>query len=301
MTLMPLRAAKLALALAVTLAAGAPQDGAPVAGGPIPAGSGQQTANLDGTVLQVFTYRPAGCAVSAILLVFHGLDRNAGPYRDDAIPLAQRHCMLVVAPLFDEARFPAWRYQRGGVVRNGAVLPPQDWAVAIVPRLAAWVRAREGQPGLRYALIGHSAGGQFLSRVAAYGDSAGGGGAVRIVVANPSTWVRARLDVPAPFGFAGAYGPDAGEAALRRYLALPITVLLGQDDTGSRNLVRGEEADEQGATRIERGQTVFAEAEQAARQRGWPFGWSLATVPGVGHNARRMFTSDAASEALAPR
>jgi poly(3-hydroxybutyrate) depolymerase len=73
---------------------------------------GQQIADLHGVPLQIFTYRPSGCLLSGALLVFHGFERNAEAYRDDAIPLARRFCMLVVAPLFDEARFPTWRYQR---------------------------------------------------------------------------------------------------------------------------------------------------------------------------------------------
>jgi len=61
-----------------------------------------------------------------------------------------------------------------------------------------------------------------------------------------------------------------------------------------------EEAEAQGGTRLERRQTVFREAELAARQRGWPFGWRLAVVSGVGHNSHRMLTSDAALDALRP-
>ena len=268
-------------------------DGSPAA---IPLGAGQQSADVEGGPLRVFTYKPGGCVISSVLLVFHGVDRNAGSYRDDAISLGQRSCMLVLAPLFDAARFPGWRYQRGGVVHHGVVQPASSWTVAFVPRLVAWARAREGRPDLSYALIGHSAGAQFLSRVAAYGAS----DAASIVVANPSTWVQANLGVPAPYGFANIGGPAQGEAALRRYLARPITVLLGRDDTGSRNLSRNDEAEQQGATRYERGQTVFEEAKLAARQRGWPFGWRLAVVPGVGHNARKMFASDAAFAALRP-
>ena len=262
----------------------------------IPVGDGQQTADLDGTPFQVFTYKPGGCAIAAILLVFHGVDRNAGPYRDDAAPLGQRFCMLVVAPLFDEARFPSWRYQRGGIVHGGAVQPAASWTLNFVPRLASWAREREGRPDLPYTLLGHSAGGQFLSRVAAFGQDR----ATQVVIANPSTWVEPSLEVAAPYGFGGVFGPAQGEAALRRYLATPITVLLGREDTGSRNLATSDEAEEQGATRLERGQTVFQKAEQAARQRGWPFNWRLAMVPGVGHDARRMFTSEAAFDAPRP-
>ncbi|MGA7263821.1 MAG: hypothetical protein WBX30_23440, partial [Stellaceae bacterium] len=40
---------------------------------PIPAGVAEQTADLQGVSIEVFTYRPAGCALSGALMVFHGL------------------------------------------------------------------------------------------------------------------------------------------------------------------------------------------------------------------------------------
>ncbi len=263
---------------------------------PIPAGVAEQTADLQGVSIEVFTYRPAGCALSGALMVFHGLDRNADAYRDYAIPLGQRFCLLVVAPLFDAARFPTWRYQRGGMVHDGSVQPAESWTVNLVPRLASWIRHQEGRAELPYALIGHSAGGQFLSRVVAFGNDE----AKEIVIANPSTWVRPSLEIAAPYGFGGVFGPQQGEAALRRYLAAKVTVLLGQEDVGSRNLATSEEAEEQGSTRFERGQTVFREAADAARRHGCAFNWHLAAVPGVGHNARAMFTSEQAFAALRP-
>ena len=267
-----------------------------MADGAIPPGSGEQTATVDGRVFEVFTFRPTGCEVSGILVVFHGVDRNAAAYRDDAIPVARRYCLLAVAPLFDQARFPGWRYQRDGVVHDNSLQPARNWTTGLVPGFAAWAGARAGRPDLTYMVIGHSAGAQFLSRVAAYQP----GEARRFVIANPSTWVRPRLDVPAPYGFGPPFPPGEAEAALRRYLALPVTVLLGADDTGSRNLADTEEAEAQGATRVERGRTVFAEAEQVARTHGWPFNWHLSVLPGVGHNARRMLAAPGAFEGLAP-
>jgi hypothetical protein len=262
----------------------------------IPAGVAHQTADLDGISLEVFTFRPDGCAISGALLVFHGLDRNADTYRDDAVPLGQSACMIVVAPLFDAARFPTWRYQRGGIVHDGAVQPQESWSVNLVPRVVAWIRREEGRADLPYTLLGHSAGGQFLSRVVAFGDDQ----ARRSVIANPSTWVVPSLDTPAPYGFGGVYGPDQGEAALRRYLAARVTVLLGQNDTGSHNLSTTEQAEEQGATRLARGEAVFHQAETVAHQRGWTFNWQLAIVPGTGHDARRMFASAQALAAVRP-
>jgi hypothetical protein len=288
-----------AIAACVTRASSQERTGNPdpAANASIPAGLARQTADLEGVSIEVFTYQPAGCAVSGAVLVFHGLDRNAEAYRDDATPLGQRLCMTVVAPLFDKARFPTWRYQRGGIVGDdGSVQPPQSWTVNLVPRLASWIRGKQGRADLPYSLIGHSAGAQFLSRVAAYVEDE----AMATVIANPSTWVRPSLDIAAPYGFKGISDRTWGEAALRRYLAAKITVLLGQEDVGSRNLATSEQAEEQGSTRFERGQNVFREAEAAARRNGWPFNWRLAVVPGVGHSARSMFGSVQALDALRP-
>lgn len=262
----------------------------------IPLGKAQQTVDLNGVAFQVFTYNPRGCTVLAILLVFHGASRDAGPYRDHAIPLAQRFCMLAVAPYFDKTRFPVERYQRGGIVDHGTARPRASWTVDFVAPLAAWAREREGRPDLPYVLIGHSAGGQFLSRVAAYDP----GGALGIVIANPSTWVEPSLSIAAPYGFGAIYGPAQGEAALRRYLAAPITILLGGIDTGSKELSMTPEAQRQGANRLDRGEKTFQLAEQLAEQHGWAFNWRLFVVPGVDHDAAKMFGSEVAYDALKP-
>src|SRR5262249_1975302 len=95
--------------------------GALLGAAPLPASpieTGRQIDNVNGAPMVVFTYRPAGCSDSSLLVVFHG---NARTYRDDARALSDRLCLLVVAPLFDRQAFPGWRYQRGGIV-NGAVV-----------------------------------------------------------------------------------------------------------------------------------------------------------------------------------
>jgi hypothetical protein len=98
-----------------------------------------------------------------------------------------------------------------------------------------------------------------------------------------------------PYGFGGT--PDA-EAALRAYLALPITALLGRDDTGTENLSSEPEAVAQGINRLERGRNTFAKAKAVAATLGCRFGWSLSEVPGVGHDSARMFDSAQAVAAL---
>lgn len=251
---------------------------------------GEAAAVLDGTEFQVFTWRPAGCRPTAALLLFHGANRDVIADRDDVVPLAQRYCLVVAEPLFDHARFRDWSYQHGGIV-HGTLQPPGTWTTRTVPALADWVRRQEGRPDLPYVQVGHSAGGQFLSRVVAYSPDT----ARRTIIANPSSWVMPSLDVPAPYGFGGI--PD-GEAALRRYLGAHVAVLLGSADIGSHQLERSLEAGRQGPDRFQRGQAAFQAAREAALAHGWAFNWTLAVVPGVGHQTRAMLQSDAAFVAL---
>ncbi len=254
------------------------------------AGKGEAAATILGARLEIFTYRPS-CPPRLMIAVFHGLGRSAGAERDTLVPLAGRLCAVVVAPVFDAERFPASRYQRGGVMKGGAFLPPGDRTVDMVAPLIDWARTGSGAANLPYALVGHSAGGQFVSRVAAYTVQ----NATRIVIANPSTWVLPRLDVAAPYGFDKV--PE-GEQALRRYLALPIAVLLGQLDTGSENLSNEPEAMAQGDNRLSRGHSAFSMVETVARERRWMLGWTKAEIPAVGHNAGKMLGSSQAADAL---
>jgi len=253
----------------------------------------EKTANLDGTDFTVLTYKPPGCAVSGALLLFHGADRSIYNERNDVVPLAQHYCLFVAEALFDENRFPVWRYQHGGIVHQGVVQPSSAWTPRYVIALAAWVRQEEGQPNLPYVQVGHSAGGQFLGRVVAYSPET----ARHTIIANPSSWVVPSLDVAAPYGFGGV--PDA-EASLRRYLAAHVSVLVGGADTDSKELEVSLEANKQGLNRYQRAQNVFREAESVARKNGWTFNWTLTIIPNVGHHAMEMLQSDAAFAALHP-
>ncbi len=251
-------------------------------------GDGIASVTWPAARLQVFTYRPASCRPRFILLVFHGVARDADRYRDDARPIADAACALVVAPRFDRQAFPRSRYQYGGVEQGGVPTPLGRRTVDLIEPLVAWARAVAGDATMPYVLLGHSAGAQFVDRVAAYAPPA----AACIVVANPSTWVLPLSTAPAPFGFGNI------EASPRTYLSLPIVVLLGAADTGSHDLATGPEAMAEGPDRLTRGLRTFELARATAREHGWPFGWTLLEVAGVGHDAKAMFASPQALRAV---
>lgn len=258
-------------------------------------GEREQSVALPKATLSLFTYRPANCSASFLLFVFHGVDRDAGPYRDRARPLADRLCAIVIAPLFDKERFPRDLYQYGGIVRNGAMAKPGDRTVDLIQPLVAWARTAVGSPQMPYVLLGHSAGAQFVDRVAPFTAT----DAARIVVANPSTWVMPSLAEAAPFGFGGVMPTAIADEALRAYLARPLVILLGEADTGTRHLATGPEAMAQGPNRLARGRNAFRTARQVAQQRQWAIDWTLIEVPGVGHNAAAMFSAPQTAAALA--
>jgi hypothetical protein len=189
--------------------------------------------------------------------------------------------------VFDKRAFPAWRYQRGGIVKDAVVQDARDWTGRLVLDLVAWARAQEGRP-LAYSLL--------LDRLAAFVPTE----ARRIVITNPGSYVFPSLEIDAPYGLGKVYSGTEGEAALRRYLEQPLTIYLGQGDTRDDERNDYPEALAQGASRYQRGLNVFNAAKTLAQTRGWKFNWRLVELPGVGHSARKMFSAPQFFEALSP-
>lgn len=258
-------------------------------------GTGEETelvAEVDGVALEVQVYEPAGCARPSILILLHGNGRSAASYLQASQGIADRACLTVYAPLFDRDRFPNSSYHRGGLIRDGKLLPRDDWTVDLATDLTEWARTREGQPDAAIYMFGHSAGGQFLSRIVAYDPPPN---VERFVIANPSTYVLPSLTEPVPYGFGGLPG---AEAALKAYLAAPITIYLGEEDTGDKDLTQTPEAERQGRNRLDRGERTFDAGRRMAAAHGWPFNWQLVHADNVGHSARDMLNAAEIGEAM---
>ena len=252
-----------------------------------PLGKQTQTVNFDGTSLEVFTYRPSG-EIHGVLLAFHGSGRNADGMRDNAIQVANQKGYYVVAPLFDEDRFDGDLYQMGGVVDNGKLIANRDdWTVSKVDEIAEWANARVGTDAADdTVLFGHSAGGQFVSRVAAFGQDSTFD---KMIVANPSTHVWPSLTEKVAYGFGGYFSTAESEAFLKDYLADPVSIYLGSKDNDPNHpeLATNSAAMRQGDDRLERGMNAYNAAKEMAASKGWAFNWELVIADGHAFARRR--------------
>ncbi len=261
-----------------------------------PAGKSKVVIDLEGTKFDVFTYRPQGYKDGPLILVFHGMDRNAEDYRDNAIELADRNGALIAAPLFDSDRFPSRQYQRGGLVTaEGQTRAASERTWHFVTPLAEAIRHLAGRPKMPYYLIGHSGGAQFLSRLAGFQNTE----ARRIVAANPGSLLFPTTEQDYPYGFGTLPAELRSDAVIKNYLAQPLTIYQGADDNvKDDNLDDSPPANIQGGNRWERGQHAFQAAQHLAKKNGWPCNWQIVPAKGVGHDGHKMFASPACDVAL---
>lgn len=268
------------------------------AGQPLPAGPDRFTLENLGEPIEVFTHKPVNYRAGPLLVVVHGSDRNAAEYRDHAKPIAESLGVLVVAPLFDAARFTDERYKRGGgMTKDGRLQPREQWTFNVIERLVAEVRRREGRPDLPYYVIGHSGGAQFTARLAMYLP----GGAKGFVAANAGSYTFPDPEVRFPYGLRGLPPELTDEAIIRRYLAAPLTLYLGTGDVlqlESDGFDFSPEALHQGPHRLARGHNFFATMQALAARRGWPFNWRLVETPGIAHSGAQMFAAKEVAAAL---
>lgn len=267
-----------------------------VSAAPLPVGASKIELPNGSEPLTLYTYKPANYRGGPLLVVFHGVQRNAEDYRNYAITMAERFGAIVVAPHFDKERFPMARYQRGGIQKtDGSPAPREQWTYSLVPKLVAFLRAGEGAPQLPYYLIGHSAGGQFLVRLAAFMP----GEAKRIVAANPGSLVFPTREQDFGYGFGGLPAELSNDEVIRAYLAAPLTLYLGTGDvTPEHSLDVTPPALKQGPHRLARGRACFAAAEALAKAKGWAFNWRRVETADIDHDAKRMFAAAEVEMAL---
>lgn len=252
----------------------------------------------DGPPLPVFYQLPDRVtADTRVVIVMHGVNRDADRYRDEWAGLAKRFGFIAVVPQFSAADFPgSLGYNTGYFTdADGAPRSRNRWSFAAIEPLFDDVRQRFGTQVGRYSIYGHSAGAQFVHRYVLFTPEA----RIEQAIAANAGW----YTMPDP-EIAFLYGlgeTPVGEAELGAALGKPLTVLLGTADTdrADPDLRKTPEADAQGPHRYARGQAFFARGEAAAASARVPFGWKLERVPGIAHSNAGM--AEAAAALIAGR
>jgi poly(3-hydroxybutyrate) depolymerase len=243
--------------------------------------------------IAVYTYRPAACdAKCPLVIVLHGVSRHAANYRRFWEAAADQYGLAIAAPEFSQRYWPhAAAYSLGDVAAHPG--EPAKWSYSAVEHL--FDEIAEGRTG--YVLFGHSAGGQFVHRMALFLP---GSRATMMVAANPGwytmpEWRAARAADRFPYSLVGS---PVGAVGLTQALARPFTLMQGTADVDphAKDLLHDAAADREGASRYERGRAFFAAAQAAARELDARFAWKRVDVPGVAHSGSRM--SRAAAETL---
>ena len=250
-------------------------------------GTGSYPYDAGRTPVEVFFYvPPAASALSSIVIVMHGNQRNASEYRDAWIDLADEHDLIIAAPRFPETSFPGTNgYQLGNVFVDGEV-PLADeqndsaeWTYAIIDPLAEDFAERTANASTTFHLFGHSAGAQFVHRLVQFVPESRFGYAM---AANAGWYTLPDSSVAFPYGLGVTPFADDEPTHFSRHLM----VFAGSDDTdeNSASLRQTPEAAAQGRHRFERAQYFYAESARLATASDSPFVWDLQVVDGVGHN-----------------
>ncbi|MFM9942652.1 MAG: hypothetical protein ACKVP7_24510 [Hyphomicrobiaceae bacterium] len=226
---------------------------------------------------------------AAITVALHGVDRAAAAFRDVMAARAERNGQLIFVPEFDLQQFPdVHAYNFGGVRApppDNSVRAREQWTFGIVDRLFTYLRTSIGTEQTAFSLFGLSAGAQFVLRYMALSEAPL---VERAIAANSGIYMLPDMGLDYPTGIGGI---GLGEAALRRYLARPLTILIGENDADpdAFDLPRGEIAQAQGPHRLARAQWHMAHCGDLARSLGVELGWRYEIVPGAGHVSQAMF------------
>lgn len=262
----------------------------------IPVGRGQfvfndSLGNADRPIT-VYTYRPASWTQSGpILIVMPGAGRTGESPRDTWIPYADEYSSIVLVPEFSQQYYPGdmW-YPLGYTYGDTNWEPRANWTFTAIEHLFDYVRTGTGATRQSYLLDGHSAGGQFVHRLATFLPNARYS---RAVAANAGVYVMPDYSIPYPFGLKDSPLP---QSELATVFSRKLIIMSGGSDTNPNDtsLSSFPLAEAEGSTRFARAQAYYARAQAQAAALGVPLNWEYHVVPGIGHDEAGMAGPSAA-------
>lgn len=213
---------------------------------------------------------------SRVLVSVHGISMNAWEHAETFARYCDQHRLTVVAPFFPPGQFRGFQRFGHGAKKSG---PRTDHALdAILDEVTDVF----GVPTDRIYMFGFSGGGQFVHRYA----MANPGRVIAAAMGSPGWFTFPDAQDPFPRGIAPADRDGPGGFDPDRFLKVPMAVWVGSNDHARDAALRASpDIDEQqGMSRIERGQRWVDTMAAAARARGLTTHYRFEELDGCRHS-----------------
>lgn len=234
------------------------------------------------------------------LVLIHGMvDQNfnavyiAKSYIKIFQSYSDKNGVVLIVPAFDKYNYGSYEGPLGGYRGLiGRVVDADEFLNRIID---SYKKVLSGYDG-RFAIIGHSAGGQFVGRYIAKHPE-------RVIAASiiaPGTYMFFNDKAEYPWGIGRCYGylewngssekrivditPD--KEKLKEMFQIPIKVIVGSKDIYKYDHLEGQI----GLTRIERGRNWVEDAKKYAKSIGVKDDISFVLLNGEGHGTSKLFT-----------
>lgn len=243
--------------------------------------------------ITVFYHIPNGdITTMPILMSFHGVNRNAADYRDYWISMANNKKFMVFAPEFSDVEYPGGdSYNLANIFDDGdnpssaTFNSKKEWTISEIDFIFNQIVTAISGTQQKYNAWGHSAGAQFLHRLAMYLPNS----KLDIAVCSNAGWYTVpEFTVDFPYGLKKGELPNAD---LTTAFSKKMIVHLGTADTNANDagLRHNNILDnQQGLNRFVRGKYFFNESKATAKSINATYNWEKYEVSNVGHNARLM-------------
>ena len=245
---------------------------------------------LNDTIPQdYFLYVPRrGGANAPVFVTVHGISRNAREHAERFAPLAERYGVVLIAPYFSQERFPD--YQRLGRKGRGA---RADLALEkIVDEVGRLTGAQTG----KLFLFGYSGGAQFVQRYTLAHPTR----VAKVVLGAAGWYTFPDPAVKYPKGIATPKRLPGVTFDPASFLTVPTYVIVGERDVRQDVALNKslKIAQQQGATRVERGQQWVAAMTEAAKAEGLNTPYTFQTLSRSRHSFRQSMVRSKMGEII---
>lgn len=224
---------------------------------------------------------------SEVLVVLHGLNRNAVVFRNTMQDIAEERNAILIVPEFSEERFPgASGFNFGNVYTNGnnptfgGLNLETDWSFSIIEPLFDYVVTQLQLNISSYKMYGHSAGAQFVHRFLLFKPN---NRCEKFLVSASGWYTLVDNEIPFPYGLDNSilFGRDLSHA----YRA-NVIVQVGENDNDPNDptLRNNEFTLQQGAHRKERAEFYYNFHQEQAGIENSEFNWEFVIVPNANHD-----------------